>query len=78
MKVRRKNFIRNLEHKLILLGCQGSHSVDFVGWKRYYLVHPDAPEGQLLSRTADGRPMQVHGWSEDSCTVKGAKMMDII
>lgn len=86
VKRRRHNWVTDLGRKLVLLGCEGSHSPVMVfhgprhrakGIKvKYFLCHPDlhgVPDGAYI-----GPGQQVSGWSMDSATIKGARMMEII
>lgn len=89
VKRRRHSWANNLGRKLVLLGARGSHTEMFlceqngkriwrtngietariVGWSKHYFLE--------LPNARDGFP-EVNSRSMTGCTVKGAKLMEIV
>lgn len=81
MKRKRHNWITELGRKLVLIGCTGHYEtisvhpyITRIGRKLYVVNAPGYEDEKAWTNGA----VQRTGWSEDSVTVKGAKMMEII
>lgn len=83
VKRRRHNWVTELGRKLVLVGCTGHHEVlvdrrTRQRYKAYVLNRPGYEGGRRWADTEHFKQVQTWGRSEDSVTVKGARMMEII
>lgn len=80
LKRKRHSWVENLGRKLVLIGCTGHYEIwSQVGRpliKRYVLDRPGF-EGERAWE-ADFTLVQCKGFSKDSATIKGARMMEIL